>query len=184
MKRNPIFLSASVPYREPDRYVADPIAIREAVRRPGRCRRAQQTSGIRRTPCDLADGLGGRRQPGGGERGLHLSVPLVRPERPDPGPFLPRIGPSRLDASRSAPRRPDQDASLALMRDAMIVRRVLDEQRVLDTTAQPEFPEYAAGVFIGGMDGVEDEWGLFRQHYRTPPPYSSRPPRELHPPDG
>src|SRR5512135_1102985 len=32
MRRNPIFLSASVPYREPEKYPADPIAIREAVR--------------------------------------------------------------------------------------------------------------------------------------------------------
>jgi hypothetical protein len=63
------------------------------------------------------------------------------------------------------PDAPDQDASLALMRDAMIVRRILDEGHILDPTAPPEFPAYAAGVFIGGMDGVEDEWALFRHHY-------------------
>lgn len=67
------------------------------------------------------------------------------------------------------PQSPDEDASLSLMRELMIVRRILDERHALDPGSPPEFPEYVAGVFIGGMDGVEDEWGLFRRHYPKTP---------------
>jgi hypothetical protein len=47
----------------------------------------------------------------------------------------------------------------------MIERRVLDARKVDDPAAPADYPAYSAGVFIGGMDGTEDEWGRFRAHY-------------------
>ncbi|MBN9519839.1 hypothetical protein J0H58_15160 [bacterium] len=54
------------------------------------------------------------------------------------------------------------DRSIAHMRDLMIVRRT-------DETGTMRIPEFTAGVFISGMNGVEDEWDLFRLHYPTVP---------------
>ncbi len=48
----------------------------------------------------------------------------------------------------------DRDASLAKMRTAMI-----------------ESEEFAAGIFIGGMEGVEQEYSIFRKIHPTKPAY-------------
>ena len=58
-----------------------------------------------------------------------------------------------------------REKSLDLMRRAMIERRVLDATKVDDPNFLADFPEYSAGVFIGGMEGIEDEWKRFRGHY-------------------
>ncbi len=57
------------------------------------------------------------------------------------------------------PNDPDLNEALKMMRSQMIVKRSL----VPDGPAS--FPEYDAAVFIGGLDGVEREWELFRQQY-------------------
>jgi hypothetical protein len=168
MRHDPVFLSASVPYREPNMYVADSIAIREAVRAlvsvvvPTRRLIFGGHPAISPMVWEDAHSLDAA-----SEVYIYQSR-FFAPNVPPRALFF--QGLDRLIWTPAAPpHAPDRTASLALMRDAMIVRRILDEQRVLDPSAPPEFPEYAAGVFIGGMDGVEDEWQLFRNHYPKVP---------------
>ena len=50
-------------------------------------------------------------------------------------------------------KRADRNASLDLMRDEMLSNT------------------FRAGIFIGGMEGVEDEWKLFRERHEKTPAY-------------
>jgi hypothetical protein len=168
MRRDPIFLSASVPCREPEKYPPDPVAIREAVRAlisvalPGRPIVFGGHPAISPMVWEDADSLGLA-----GDVYIYQSR-LFTPQVPPEAHFF--RGLDRLVWTPAVPQpNPDRDASLALLRDAMIVRRILAEDRILNPGVPPEFPEYAAGVFIGGMDGVEEEWRLFRKHYPLAP---------------
>jgi hypothetical protein len=168
MRHNPIFLSASVPYREPEKYPANPVAIREAVRAlvavvvPDGPMVFGGHPAISPMVWEDADSLGAA------DAVYIYQSRLFAPNVPREAHFFNGLG--RLVWTPAVPMQtPDRNASLALMRDAMIVRRIRDERRMLDPAAPPEFPEYAAGVFVGGMDGVEDEWALFRSHYPQAP---------------
>lgn len=184
MNDAPIFLSASVPDRDPEKYPADPVAIREAVRAlvgvslPDRPLVFGGHPAISPMVWEDADSLGLA-----GEVSIYQSR-LFSPDVPKEAHFF--QGLNRLVWTPAVPPgHPDRNASLALMRDAMIDRRILDESKVADPFAPPEFPEYAADVFIGGMDGTEDEYQRFRTHY----PPCPRPPSRFHrrrrpPPDG
>ncbi len=168
MRHDPIFLSSSVPDRDPEKYPANPVAIREAVRAlvavvvPGRPLVFGGHPAISPLIWEDADSLGAA------DSVYIYQSRLFAANVPREAHFF--QGLDRLKWTPAVPpQAPDRDASLALMRDAMIVRRILDEQQVLNPRAQPEFPAYAAGVFVGGMDGVEAEWALFRSHYPQAP---------------
>jgi len=168
MKHNPIFLSASVPFRAPEKYLPNPIAIREAVRAlvgvvvPDRPLVFGGHPAISPMVWEDADSLGAA------DSVYIYQSRLFAPNVPREAHFFQGLG--RLIWTPAVPpQAPDRDASLALMREAMIVRRILDERHILDPAAPPEFPEYAAGVFVGGMEGVEDEWKLFRSRYPQVP---------------
>jgi hypothetical protein len=171
MKEKPILLSASVPERDLNIYTTDTsakTAIREAVR-------ALVDVVVPVHPLVFG--------------GHHAISPMVWEDANSLGladrvfiyqsRFFTQVVPkealffqglNRLVWTPKMPRRsPDKDRSLALMRDAMVVRRLVDEKKFLESSAKPDFPEYAAAVFIGGMNGVEVEWELFRQRYPKAP---------------
>ncbi|WP_165244552.1 SLOG domain-containing protein [Paludisphaera soli] len=168
MNRAPIFLSAGVPDKDPHKYSVEPIAVREAVRAlvgamlPARPLVFGGHPAISPMVWEDADSLGLARDV------FIYQSRLFATKVPKEAHFF--QGLDRLVWTPAVPLdRPGRDASLALMRDAMIVRRVLDESKVLDPSAPPDFPEYSAGVFIGGMQGIEDEWRLFRASYPNAP---------------
>lgn len=168
MSAAPIFLSASVPNRDLTTYVPDPVAIREAVRAlvgvalavPGRLLIFGGHPAISPMVWEDADSLGAA------DRIYIFQSELFKPDVPPQAHFF--AGLSRLVWTPAVPhpdKQIERDRSLDLMRRAMIERRVFDIQKLADPAAPPDFPEYSAGVFIGGMDGIEDEWRRFRGHY-------------------
>ena len=168
MNAAPIFLSASVPNRDLQTYVPDPVAIREAVRAlvgitlavPGRLLIFGGHPAISPMVWEDAESLGAV------DRIYIFQSELFRPVVPPQAHFFEAL--KHLVWTPAVPD-PDQkiarDRSLDLMRRAMIERRVLDARKVYDPAAPADFAEYSAGVFIGGMDGIEDEWSRFRGHY-------------------
>ena len=168
MNAAPIFLSASVPNRDLQTYVPDPVAIREAVRAlvgitlavPGRLLIFGGHPAISPMVWEDADSLGAA------DRIYIFQSELFKPDVPPQAHFF--AGLSRLVLTPAVPdpdKQIERDRSLDLMRRAMIERRVFDARTVDDPAALADFPEYSAGVFIGGMDGIEDEWRRFRGHY-------------------
>jgi hypothetical protein len=165
MSDAPIFLSASVPYRELDKYAPDPVSIREAVR-------ALVAVGVPRRPLvfgghpaisplvwEAADSLGQA------DRVWIYQSEHFKPQVPQAAHFF--HGMNRLVWTPEVIRPTEKetiDESLKLMRDMMIDRRVFTP-KAFDPGAPPDFPEYVAGVFIGGMDGIEVEWKRFRGQY-------------------
>jgi SLOG cluster3 family len=145
MNNDPIFLSASVPERELDRYVSDPVSIREAVR-----------ALVAETVRDRLLVFGG-----------HPAIsPLVEHAARDlnatdnvhiyQSRFFEKSIPDVAKAFKNLiwtnEVTGNRVASLTLMRDEMI-------------RSQP----FAAAVFIGGMDGLDEEWALFTSiHPKAP----------------
>jgi len=160
--KHPIFLSASVPDRDLSIYRADPVAVREAVRAlvaiavPDRVLVFGGHPAITPLVWDGADSLSAS------EFVYVYQSELYRPLIPPRVRFFPNVvwTPIRPAASLNNPR--DREDSLRTMRHWMI------EQRRLDLNRAP-LDEYHAGVFIGGMDGVEKEWAMFVQAYPTAP---------------
>lgn len=158
MNKRPIFLSASIPYGERTaHYHPDPIAIRDAVR------------------ALVAEGLPDRMLVFGGHpaisplvweasKSLHAidriviyQSELYRSSVPKEAAYFPNLVWTKAVGQ-------DCDASLGHMRRLMIQLRT-DEQEKLSIA------EYAVAFFIGGMDGVEDEWDRFRQAYPSAPAF-------------
>ncbi len=135
--KDPIFLSASVPERETDKYIPDPLGIAEAIR------------------ALVAEAVRERLLVFGGHpaisplvefaaRTLNAidNVHIYQSEH-----FRSRIPPVALtfpNLKWTTELGGDMKRSLTHMREEMI-------------GAHP----YAAGVFIGGMDGLYEEWDLF-----------------------
>ncbi|MFI5460582.1 MAG: hypothetical protein ACHRXM_34645 [Isosphaerales bacterium] len=145
MNKSAIFLSASVPERELDRYVPDPVAIREAVR-----------ALVAETVRDRMLIFGG-----------HPAIsPLVEHAARDLNAtdnvhiYQSRFFESRIpDVAKKFKNLiwtnevpGDRLASLTLMRNEMI-------------RSEP----FAAAVFIGGMDGLDEEWSLFSSIHPNAP---------------
>ncbi len=160
MSLGPIFLSASVPYRQPDTYIPDPTAVRDAVRAlvavvvPTRILVFGGHPAISPLVWEAASSLGSSENvyiyqsemflrhipPQARFFGRLIWTPAYRSQPPDPNnPF-------------------DRERSLAEMRKWMI-----EDQRV--PPDHPPLSPFDAGVFIGGMDGVEQEWELFTRHH-------------------
>ncbi len=147
MNKGPIFLSASVPERELDRFVPDPVAIREAVR-----------ALVAETVRDRMLVFGG-----------HPAIsPLVEHDARDlqatdnviiyQSMFFEKKIPEVAKKFRNlrwTPADPaGRDASLALMRTQMI-----------------HSTPFEAAVFIGGMDGLFEEWNIFTSRYPHVPAF-------------
>ncbi len=141
MTDQPIFLSASVPERELEKYIPDPVAIRDAVR------------------ALVAETVRTRLLVFGGHPAIS---PLVHHAADDLGAVdNVRIYQSeffRKDIPQVAQQFPHLIWTPAVGNDR---EQSLLEMRTQMIDSQP----FAAGIFIGGMDGVEDEWALFTQHY-------------------
>ncbi len=158
--RKPVFLSASVPYeKEPGfsvRYGAQPIAVREAIK-------ALVTVVVVERPLvfgghpaitplvwEAAHDLRAEEQ-------VYIYQSEVYRERiPPEARFFNNLVWTPVFKGESAGKERDK-ASVLIMRDWML------ELRRLPHGSQHE--SFVAGVFIGGMDGVEDEWHRFRSLY-------------------
>ena len=147
MSKDPIFLSAGVPERDLHLYVPDPIAIREAIR-------ALVTETVRERLLVL-----------GGHPAIlplveHAAAALkaVNNVRIYQSALFRKGMPAASPTFKNlvwTPEVPgDRDASLTLMRTQMI-------------TSEP----FEAGVFIGGMDGLVEEWQLFKRNHPNAPAF-------------
>lgn len=157
--KGPVFLAASVPYRDPQLYKPDPVAIREAIRAlvavvvPERSLVFGGHPAITPLVWDAAHSLSASELVYVYQSELyrHLVPPQVR--------FFNNLiwTPIRPGATINNPR--DVEDSQRTMREWMI------EQRRFEKATRKRLDPYDAGVFIGGMDGVEKEWVLFVQTY-------------------
>jgi hypothetical protein len=147
MSKGPIFLAASIPERDLDIYVPDPIGIREAIR------------------ALVAETVRERLLVFGGH-------PAISPLIEHAATCLDAVDNVRIYQSRYFKRvipkvakrfkhlvwtpavRRDRNASLTRMRTEMITSE-----------------RFASAVFIGGMDGLNEEWGLFKTHQPHAPAY-------------
>jgi hypothetical protein len=138
----PIFLSASMPDRNLERYVPEPECIREAVHAlvAAVVRERELVFGGHPAISPLVEHAA---HDLGGVEHVHIfqsrfferAIPPEAKRFPNLHWTQAVSGPTEEESRR---------ASLTLMRTEMI-----------------EFRPYAAGVFIGGMDGIEEEWDLF-----------------------
>ena len=147
MNDKPIFLSASVPERELDKYIPDPVAIRDAVR------------------ALVAETVRTRVLVFGGHPAIS---PLVHHAADDLGAI------DNVQIYQSEFFRPvippvaQQFPHLIWTRIVGNNRKLsLIEMRRLMIDSHP----FAAGVFIGGMDGVEEEWAMFTRRFPVVPVY-------------
>jgi hypothetical protein len=164
--KGPIFLSASVPYRAPALYVSDPVAVREAVR-------ALVAHVVVQGPLVFGGHPAITPLVWEGARSLNAvdNVYIYQSERfrnliPREAAFF-----KNLVWTPAVPKTPpdpndpfDRQKSLEVMRDLMIRQRLAPDRGIT-------LPEFEAGVFLGGMDGVEEEWDLFQRHYPRAPAY-------------
>jgi hypothetical protein len=154
----PVFLSASVPDREPDKYLADPVAVREAVRSlvavvvPERVLVFGGHPAITPLVWDAAYSLSASEFVWIYQSELYL--PLV----PAQARFFRNLVWTPIQPGADIKNPNDREESLKTMRKWMI------EQRRLPGLRKP-FDPFGAGVFIGGMDGVEKEWEMFVRTY-------------------
>ena len=147
MSKRPIFLAASVPERDLHLYVTDPIAIREAIRAlvAETVRERLLVFGGHPAISPLVEHAAG-------------SLNAVDNVRIYQSEFFRKVVPPVAQKFKNlvwTPEVPsDRDASLTLMRTQMI-------------TSEP----FEVGVFIGGMDGLDEEWQLFTRHHPNAPAF-------------
>ena len=147
MNKGPIFLSASVPERELDRFVPDPVAIREAVR-----------ALVAETVRDRMLVFGGHPAISPlvehAARDLHATDNVIIYQSMYFEKKIPDVA-KKFRNLRWTPADPaGQDASLTLMRTQMI-----------------HSTPFEAAVFIGGMDGLFEEWTIFTSRYPDAPAF-------------
>lgn len=147
MNDQPIFLSASVPEHQLDKYIPDPVAIRDAAR------------------ALVAETVRNRLLVFGGHPAIS---PLIHHAADDLGavdnvqiyqseffrPAIPAVAQQFPHLIWTPIVGNDRKLSLAEMRRLMMGSQ-----------------QFAAGVFIGGMDGVEEEWAMFTGRYPHTPVY-------------
>ena len=147
MNKGPIFLSASVPERELDRFVPDPVAIREAVR-----------ALVAETVRDRMLVFGGHPAISPlvehAARDLQATDNVIIYQSMYFEKKIPDVA-KKFRNLRWTPADPaGQDASLTLMRTQMI-----------------HSTPFEAAVFIGGMDGLFQEWTIFTSRYPDAPAF-------------
>jgi hypothetical protein len=164
--KGPIFLSASVPYRGPAHYLSDPVAVREAVR-------ALVAHSVARGPLVFGGHPAITPLVWEAARSLNAadSVYIYQSEKyqaliPREAAFFNNLvwTPPVLKSSPDPADPFDAAKSLAVMRDWMICKRTVPARQLT-------LPPFEAGVFIGGMDGVEAEFDLFQHHYPQAPAF-------------
>lgn len=166
--RPPIFLSASVPYGDRARaYPPDPIAIREAIRGLVAVALPRYTLVFGGHPAISPMVWEDASSLGAADSVFIYQSRLFEREVPREACFFQKL--VWTPTLPPPPHQGDLAQSLKLMRDAMIVRRLTHESSMFDPQARPDLDPFAAGVFIGGMNGVIDEWDLFRTHYPNVP---------------
>jgi hypothetical protein len=143
-------------------YHPDPVAVREAVRAlvavvvPERVLVFGGHPAITPLVWDAANSLSAA------EFVWIYQSELYRPLVPPQARFFQNLvwtpAPPGADARNPA----DRKVSLETMRQWMVIQRRLLPPR-------PPLAPFGAGVFIGGMDGVEDEWEKFVKEYPTAP---------------
>ena len=147
MSKGPIFLAASVPERDFHIYVPDPVAIREAIR-----------ALVAETVRERLLVFGGHPAISPLVEHAAQSLDAVDNVRIYQSEFFRNVIPPVAQKFKNlvwTPEVPgDQVTSLILMRTQMI-------------TSEP----FEAGVFIGGMDGVVEEWRLFANHHPNAPAF-------------
>jgi hypothetical protein len=161
--RGPIFLSASVPDRDLNRYVRDPIAVREAIRGLVAHVVVQAPLVFGGHPAITPLVWEAARSLNAADHVVIYQSEKYRDQIPKEAAFFKNLvwTPAVLKTPPD-PRDPfDKRKSLVELRDLMIRQRIVPGRGSL--------PEFEAGVFIGGMDGVEEEWALFRQCYPETP---------------
>jgi hypothetical protein len=147
MSKGPIFLAASVPERDLDLYVPDPVAIREAIR-----------ALVAETVRERLLVFGGHPAISPLVEHAARSLDAVDNVRIYQSEFFRHVLPpvslkfKHLVWTPAVPG--DRAASLTLMRTQMITSETFD-----------------AGIFIGGMDGLDEEWRLFAQHRANAPAF-------------
>lgn len=160
----PIFLSASVPDHDLQIYQKEPIAIRDAVRAVV----AHVTVGgplvFGGHPAITPLVWQAARSLDADENVYIYQSEKYRNLIPKEASYFSRlVWTKAIRKLHPDPNDPwDKKASLSEMREQMIVNRQIDSGVL---------PEFAAAVFIGGMDGVEDEWKLFVAKYPGTPAY-------------
>ena len=147
MNKGPIFLSASVPERELDRFVPDPVAIREAIR-----------ALVAETVRDRMLVFGGHPAISPlvehAARDLQATDNVIIYQSMYFEKKIPDVA-KKFRNLRWTPADPaGQDASLTLMRTQMI-----------------HSTPFEAAVFIGGMDGLFEEWTIFTSRYPDAPAF-------------
>lgn len=164
----PIFLSASVPFGDrAKRYPPEPVAIREAVRGLIAAAMPRHSIVFGGHPAispmvwDDANSLGTV------DTVFIYQSELFKNDIPKEANFFTKL--VWTPQVPATPQKGDLAKSLEAMRDAMIVHRIVEGSKMLDPNAAPDLPTFAAGVFIGGMNGIIDEWDLFRAHYPNVP---------------
>jgi hypothetical protein len=156
MSKGPIFLSASIPYGDRAKiYPPDPVAIRDAAR-----------ALVAETVPDRILVFGGHpaisplvweasRSLQETDKVYIYQSEMYRQKIPREARYFKNLVWTNTLGS-------DTDQNLGHMRQLMIGQRT-DEQRTFI------HPEFAAAFFIGGMNGVEDEWDMFRRTYPRVP---------------
>lgn len=156
--KSPIFLSASIPYgARAKQYQPDPLGIREAVHAlvgmalPDRNLVFGGHPAISPFVWEAAHSLGR-------DEGVVIyQSELFRKDIPTEASYF-----KQLVWTQSVQNSKDQ--SLARMRDLMIVQRKNENRQEI---VKP----YGAAFFIGGMNGVEEEWDIFRNFYELVPAF-------------
>jgi hypothetical protein len=147
MSKGPIFLAASVPERDLHLYVTDPIAIREAIR-----------ALVAETVRERLLVFGGHPAISPLVEHAARSLNAVDNVRIYQSEFFRKVVPPVAQKFKNLVWTPEvpgnRDASLTLMRTQMI-------------TSEP----FEAGVFIGGMDGLDEEWQLFTRNHPNAPAF-------------
>lgn len=163
MTKGPIFLSAGVPYPDPKRnpdgkkYICQATQVREAIRglvsvvvRDRRLVFGGQPA-VTRFVWDAANSLNAQ-----DSVTIYQSKYFERTIPPQARFFSNLIWTPASDPN-------DVNRCLETMRHQMIV------DRSYDPGGAELFPKYDGAVFIGGMDGVENEWNIFRKAYPSTP---------------
>lgn len=160
----PVLLSASVPDRDFQIYGKEPVAIREAVRAVVAHVTVRGPLVFGGHPAITPLVWQAARSLDVDENVYIYQSEMYRRLIPKEAAYFRRlVWTKAVPKPRHNPNDPwDKRASLVEMREQMIISRHIDGGVL---------PKFAAAVFIGGMDGVEDEWKLFVSKYPGTPAY-------------
>lgn len=166
----PIFLSAGVPYAHPRRnldgktYICDAANVREAIRAvvkavvPGRRLVFGGQEAITPFVWDMAHSLNA-------EDSITIyQSKLFANTAPPQARYFKNLVWTDSFLNANPDNESDRNQCLQTLRNEMI-------NRIISHNPLSVLPPYEAAFFIGGMNGIEEEWELFRAKYPTTPVY-------------